>query len=425
MQINFYPPELSRVLLLLSAVSFAFFLSICAFAFLKAYSVFLNRKSSVNFKKKTKRLLSERLTNLAFKEIERVVKDEIRLISLDRVSLFCDMVAHSNIDPMRKEFILRKVAESDNIKLWMSLLKILAFKWKRILVLEILSKTKGDAAFEYIKGFLNSADNDVAYKAASSLAEFNGIDYTGILLQKIGKHPYINGSRIATILEASKTLDKKALLNALQDSSEERRLWSAHLLKRFARDVDVSRELQKMLMDKNPEIRAASCDSLSGSGSESAATSIIPLLKDDYWFVRLHAAKSIGALHYEKAAAEIAALLKDTNWWVRYNARRSLEQLGHCGADELIKFLDNDDRFARNSALESLERIGELDYVVDGLKRKKECGASIYELFAKILRAEGYKYLAVKMSDPDPVIREAARKCLEKKDMPEQSPLTP
>src|SRR3989338_2686094 len=154
MHINFYPHGLEKAIFLLSFITFTFFLLICMLAFLKSYNVFLSRKRNTHFKKKIKRLLSEKLANITFREIGRVVKNEIRFMSLDRISSFCDMIAQSKLDSRRKDFIFKKIGESDKIKHWIALLKFAAFKWKRILVFEILSKTKSDTDFKYIKSFL-------------------------------------------------------------------------------------------------------------------------------------------------------------------------------------------------------------------------------------------------------------------------------
>ena len=60
----------------------------------------------------------------------------------------------------------------------------------------------------------------------------------------------------------------------------------------------------------------------------------------------------------------MAPLLADDSWWVRAAAKDALASLGAEAAAVVAPYLNSSDGFARNGAVEVLERIGNVDIVL-------------------------------------------------------------
>ncbi len=83
---------------------------------------------------------------------------------------------------------------------------------------------------------------------------------------------------------------------------------------------------------------------------------LLPLLNDDVWFVRLQAVKAFGTSNHEKAPDILGNLLGDKNWQVRNAASRVLAGLEDASLDVFLKILKSEDRYARESVCEEIER---------------------------------------------------------------------
>lgn len=95
---------------------------------------------------------------------------------------------------------------------------------------------------------------------------------------------------------------------------------------------------------------------------------ILPLLHDPVWFVRLQAIRSIRVLKYESATPAIGKLIFDENWQVRNEAAQTLTVLGERSLDIFLDILTGDDRYAKDSICEEIEKTDFPDRLIRNLK---------------------------------------------------------
>jgi HEAT repeat protein len=115
------------------------------------------------------------------------------------------------------------------------------------------------------------------------------------------------------------------------------------------------------LASEHPEVRAKALRLLGSAGGLSRGPAAdgslaVPLLRDPVWFVRVQAARALQNLGDGRAARPVGALLFDGNWQVRMAAAAALTALGPEALDVFIEALRHNDRYARESVCEAIER---------------------------------------------------------------------
>ena len=170
-------------------------------------------------------------------------------------------------------------------------------------------------------------------------------------------------SRLAAHLD-SYPRDVPQVVRALAaDSSPARRYWGVSLLSRYVGRADVRQQLCAAAADVEPNVRAAVAEAL-GAARRDGLEELDALVRDEVWFVRAHAARALGARRCPDLGAAVAPLLADDSWWVRAAAKDALASLGAEAAAVVAPYLNSSDGFARNGAVEVLERIGNVDIVL-------------------------------------------------------------
>jgi HEAT repeat protein len=115
------------------------------------------------------------------------------------------------------------------------------------------------------------------------------------------------------------------------------------------------------LASKHPEVRAKALRMLGSAGGLSRGPAVdadlaVPLLRDPVWFVRVQAARALQNVGDGRAARPLGTLLFDGNWQVRMAAAAALTALGPQALDVFLEALRHDDRYARESVCEAIER---------------------------------------------------------------------
>ena len=117
--------------------------------------------------------------------------------------------------------------------------------------------------------------------------------------------------------------------------------------------------LTDLPIDENPDVRARSAPVIAHFTDERAASTLLKLLEDPVWFVRLHALRSFAGHRFLPYAARISNALTDTNWRVRETAVRTLRGFGQPGLDLLTThFLSTRDRYSREQIADEFQRAG-------------------------------------------------------------------
>ena len=234
-------------------------------------------------------------------------------------------------------------------------------KWRRIEALRILALVDEPAAVPLLeRGLL--ADEDVAAATASILGGL-GSETAARLLAAAIADSNVPDSRLAAHLD-SFPRDIPHLVQALAtDAVAARRYWGVSLLSRYVDRADVRRQLCNAADDRNPNVRAAVAEAL-GAAPADGLEELDALVRDDAWFVRVRAARALGARRSPTLGEAVAPLLADESWWVRAAAKDALVSLGQEAAVAVLPSLHSADEFARNGAVEVLERIGNVDVVL-------------------------------------------------------------
>jgi HEAT repeat protein len=222
-------------------------------------------------------------------------------------------------------------------------------------------------------------------------------------------------SRIAAVLDAPRHTALKSIIERKDDTSKIVRFWVASLLGHY-KDEASFRSLETMLKDEDPNVRAAACESLGNIGDKRAIGLVHNMLGDEYWFVRLHAIKALGEFLDTESIDKIIPSLRDKNWWVRYNAKSALKKIGLNVAPHIYPVLDDEDRFARNSAAEILEDIGAMDILLKDILERHVSEEKIRKDLVNFVKSEGFLWLRSRLEKLNSEDRRKILGIIEKED---------
>ena len=164
----------------------------------------------------------------------------------------------------------------------------------------------------------------------------------------------------ARLLHMVKNLGSEAipsLIEALDGANIKVKIMAAEILGDL-RAFKAIVSLEDALSSEDKDLRARCAAALGKIGDMHSASKLELLLEDNAWEVRAQAAKALGLIQHRPSAELLANLLRDESWWVRTNAAEALSQLGEAGFDALKKAVTGNDRFAREKAIEQLEKHG-------------------------------------------------------------------
>jgi HEAT repeat protein len=143
----------------------------------------------------------------------------------------------------------------------------------------------------------------------------------------------------------------------------------------------------------DPEVRAralrliASCEDVIEVFHEEA---LPPLLRDPVWFVRLQAVRTIGTRRRAAYTLAISSLVLDEKWQVRNAAARALTLLGKGAIDAFWSLLQSNDRYAKESICEEMEKTGFVDLLMDVQAQTDEAVAAKAREILEIMVSCGF-----------------------------------
>lgn len=247
-----------------------------------------------------------------------------------------------------------------------------AGKWRRAAALRILVVSGHPRGRALVRRALSDPDRDMAGSAIKALGDL-GAPWAGEqLIAALGDNLYPR-SRIAAQLERLTPALASSLVPLLGDSDPMNRFWGATLL---GGAPGVALEpLVALTRDPDANVRCAAIEALSMRHETAGLGAIRLCLYDEFWFVRVHACRAVGALGTIDDAPLLAASLGNPWWWVRSAAKDALCGFGLPVAGAVIPCLENRDAFARNGAAEVLQNVGFVDSLAttgsDGLLRER------------------------------------------------------
>jgi HEAT repeat protein len=232
------------------------------------------------------------------------------------------------------------------------------FKWKRARAIKVLGQLVPPRATPVLIRATDDRDLDIRHFAASAVSRIRTPEAERALMEMLGKGTEYLSYQIAAMFAEEGVADRQSLMGKLRSPQASERRWAAEVLTGL-KDYDAVPALLALLDDDNPDARAAGAKALGALARERDAGRIGALLESDpVWFVRAQAAGALGQICSTESVALLCAGLRDESWWVRRRCIESLVAIGGDAVPALRDVLGWDDRFARESAVEALERLG-------------------------------------------------------------------
>lgn len=163
--------------------------------------------------------------------------------------------------------------------------------------------------------------------------------------------------KIAEAAEEVGDESRRFLAEMMEDEDPFRRAFAAEILG-VVGGAEEAVLLERALEDPHVDVRARAASSLGNMRSYRSRAALRRALDDPAWEVRCQAAAALGKLGDAEDAEVLAAAMRDATWWVRRNAALALQEMGEAGESALERVLWDEDRFAREAAVQALEESG-------------------------------------------------------------------
>jgi HEAT repeat protein len=230
-------------------------------------------------------------------------------------------------------------------------------RWARVAAARAAARLRLISAMPALIRAMDDPDHDVGYAAADALSQLNVPEAADAILQRITTKPTLNNARLAALIEHMDCDMTKLFRTHLEREDSQALFWTATLIGQKEM-FDLITVVKPLLESPDPNVRAAACECVGELKIKLTDRWLAPLLYDEKWFVQSHAAKALGELHADWAVPDLVELLTSNEWWIRQNAADALVEIGAPSMDAVERLLESDDRFARHTSVEILERLG-------------------------------------------------------------------
>ncbi|MEJ7872761.1 MAG: HEAT repeat domain-containing protein [Rubrobacteraceae bacterium] len=292
-------------------------------------------------------------------------------------------------------------------------------RWRKARAAENLGHFGGPEHIDPLAQLLSHPDETLRAVAARALARIGTPEAARKLARQLGDTSELTRLRMAENLERIGASSIEPLAEVLEEARVcgEGRLYGPVQAARVLGQLRAAEARPALghaaLFGENVDLRAKAALALGKIGDPDDLPTLFTAAEDEAWPVRAQAASSLGAIGDLAAIPVLRNLTLDREWWVRLNASRSLANMGPEGERALTSLLEDDDRYARDRAVATLEERGITRRVAEELAVPGERGDSARAMIRAMVRAGATRYLgrlANTMSDED--ARLALRKIL-------------
>ncbi len=309
--------------------------------------------------------LMSKLQSLASMDTRTLLSGCVSLIKQTTSFELFDIVKHTDeIFPERfsKQFTecinnSGKTAEVERIA------RLSRNKWRRIEAMLMAGYLESPHVLDILKDALQDKDEDIAYFSLLALGHIKNAGSAKILLGAV-KGRAFSGYKIASILEQFPPSLVETLIESINDEDLEVRFWVIKLLSRF-KPAQYTREIGSLADDVSADVRAAVCECLGGIGGAGTPEIVKKYLKDDKWFVRMHAARSLEKILGPHSIPDVAPLIKDRHWFVRENVKEIMIKHFSEARAFIEKFLSEADEDVKRACAE----------IIDNATKGRQAGA--------------------------------------------------
>ena len=253
-------------------------------------------------------------------------------------------------------------------------------RWLRVAAAKAVGHLHFPTAMPALVRAMDDPDTEVGYAAADAISQINLPEGADAILQRISVKPHLNNSRLAALIEAMNCDLTDVFRTHLRRTDNQALFWTATLIGQ--KEVfDLLVEVRPLLSSEDANVRAAACECIGELKIPLTDRWLGPLVKDPQWFVKSHAARALGELRAAWAVDDLVELIYNNEWWVRQNAADALVKIGRDSSEAVERVLWSEDRFARNTGVEILDRIGWIHQIVDRAARDDARAESLLRQF--------------------------------------------
>lgn len=197
---------------------------------------------------------------------------------------------------------------------------------------------------------------EVRFAAARSLARIKAPEAVPSLLDQQNTATPLPMHEASEILSqiGDKAINPIIKYSSTHNISDSAKILAINALRKY-KPVAAKDLILQFLNDPNADVRIQSAKFLSNIGDTECVQALITSMNDARWEVRAASAQSLGLIKDNQAIEALSKGLTDSQWWVRHNCAHALSLMGEQGHAELIKNLNNKDKFAKEISLFTLQ----------------------------------------------------------------------
>jgi HEAT repeat protein len=271
-----------------------------------------------------------------------------------------------------RQNLLRLARELGIVERFVTELRMSKRRNRRVEAAKALAEFADPASADALLDALEDPVDEVRWQAAGALAKIGDPRAVRPLLEVLHRETDWGANRIADTLVAFGStavpdLARYALLSDPALSPNTAHLPLVARVLGIIGDIKAEPAMLSALESDDGELRIRAAAALGTVGSLACVPALIRALRDSEWEVRAQAAAALGRQMDGRAIAGLREAMRDENWWVRQNSAQALSEIP-AGVGALISGLEDEDRFARDAAIERLMAMGLVRKAVDAVK---------------------------------------------------------
>lgn len=348
--INYHADLVIKIDILLLAAYIIIAAALILYAILRDYRAKKRTQKLLSIKEDLARLfLSEDGAPAAAKFITKATLEEFIDVQTNRrkYTVF--------FNELEQQLFKERFVTAYRIKKLRSVVKKSGSKWRRIEAITALGYTQADEALSVLEESLYSKDEDLSYFSALAIGQISTMRSVRILMHFLKKR-FPMRRKIASILETLSPDITDEVIKFADDKDTEVRVWAVRLLSRSAKK-EYLKKVGELTKDESPDVRAAACESLAKLDDKGSKHLLLKCMKDDVWFVRMHAVRAISKLFGKESMPQIIELLNDGSLLVLNSVRQALVDNMDAALPYIHKILEGADRLAIKICEEAIEEL--------------------------------------------------------------------
>ena len=293
---------------------------------------------------------------------------------------------------------------ADKVKALESSAKRPRNKWRRIEAIIALGYTQADSALDILEKALYSKDDDISYFSALAIGRISAMRSVDILMSFLKKKPSMR-RKTASILESLSPDITDEVIKFADDADPEVRVWAARLLSRSVSKQYI-KKVEEMTEDPSPDVRAAACECLANLNDKASKQLLISRLRDDIWFVRMHAVRSLSKIFGKESIPEIIDLINDGSLLVLDSVKTAIADNIDAALPYMSKIFEGDYELPKRICIETIESSGcTIEILRDALSDNKDRRSLAIRILIAMVKTNAHLGLETALKEMDEATR--------------------